>query len=67
MLGGGGGGGFDGSSYLGRLMLQFLEVILWLLLSDAFIMGSYIPKVLFSLSETLSMWGVLIAGVGDDC
>ena len=51
------GGGFDGSSYLGRLMLQFLEVILWLLLSDAFIMGSYIPKVLFSLSETLSMWG----------
>ena len=30
-------------------------------------MGSYIPKVLFSLSETLSMWGCYFALVGDDC
>ena len=46
---------------------QFLWGILWLLPSNAFLMGSYIPNVLFSFSETLSMWGVLTAGVGDDC
>ena len=41
---------------------------MWLLLSDAFIMGSYIPKVLFSLSETLTEYvGVPIAVVGDNC
>ena len=46
---------------------QFLWVILRLLPSDALLMGSYIPNFLFSISETLGMWEVLIVGVGDDC